>query len=282
MIAYFNGEYLPHDEISISPLDRGFIFGDALYDVARAYNGVYLRLDEHLRRLERGAREMHFPKQSFGELKDVARELIRRNNLETGSATLYIQVTRGVAPRSHGFPPEGTAPTIYVSVTPVESDHEAQEKGIKLVTVPDERWVRRDIKSTNRLANVLASQIAHEAGGGEALFVQDGELLEGTHSSFLAVINGVLVVHPRTERVLSSTTVEILCTEICPRFGIKSEQRAIKQSELANVEEAFIAGTITEITPVIQVDEIRIANGEPGVVTRQLQAAYEDYVQHLQ
>lgn len=281
MIAYFNGKYLPHEEIAISPLDRGFIFGDALYDVARAYGGVFLRLDEHLSRLERGAREMRFPKTDFTELKEVAAELIRRNGLETGSATLYIQVTRGVAPRSHGFPPEGTPPTVYVSLTPIESDVQAQEEGIRVVTVPDERWVRRDIKSTNRLANVLASQIAREAGAGEALFVQEGELLEGTHSSFLAFLDGKLITHPRTARVLSSTTVDILCSEICPALGFETVERAIKQSKLPQVEEAFIAGTITEIMPVVQVDGQQIADGKPGTRTRRLQRAFQEYVEGL-
>jgi D-alanine transaminase len=281
MIAYFNGEYLPHEQIAISPLDRGFIFGDALYEVLRAYNGHFLKLEQHIQRLEAGAREVRFSRTEFPELAHVARELIARNNLNDQSAVVYIQVTRGVAERGHGFPPEGTPLTVYVSAAPIESNLDAQENGVKTITVPDERWVRRDIKSTNRMANVLASAAAQEAGAYEALFVQDGSVLEGTHSSFFAVLDGQLVTHPKTSRVLPGTTVEILCDKLSPPLGIPTSFRSIRINELSHASEAFVTGTLTEITPVIQVNSVIIGDGYPGPVTKQLQEALRGFIANL-
>jgi len=281
MIAYLNGNYLPREEVHISPDDRGFLFADALYEVIRAYNGHILCLHEHLERLEIGAREIRFPRSSFPELAEVGEELIKRNGLTQDSVTLYIQLTRGVAPRGHAFPPEDTPMTIYMSADPVESDLEAQGNGIKVILLPDERWVRRDIKSTNRLANVLANQLAHDADAKEAIFVQEGVLLEGTHSSFCVVADGVLITHPRTAAVLPGTTARILQEEICPQLGIACQERAIMETEIETIDEAFVAGTITEVTPVIQVGERMVGDGKPGAVTLRLQAAFRDYVSNL-
>ncbi len=281
MIAWFNGEYLPREEIHISPSDRGFLFGDALYDVIRAYDGRLLGIEEHIARLEQGAHAVRFPRTDFSELPGVARELIRWNKLTKGSAVVYIQLTRGVAPREHAFPHPETPMTLYVAADPIESDHEAQEKGIGTITVPDERWIRRNIKSTNRLANVLASEQAQEAGAKEALFVQDKTLLEGTHSSFFAVVGGLLQTHPSSDRVLPGTTARIILDELCPELGIGCEEKAVLLKQLPKLSEAFVAGTITEITPVIRVDQQVIGDGTPGPVTRRLQQAFTNFVNNL-
>ncbi|MFH0882297.1 MAG: aminotransferase class IV [bacterium] len=281
MIAWFNGEYLPREDIHISPNDRGFLFGDALYDVIRAYDGHLLRIREHIARLEEGARAVNFPRTDFSELPGVAQELIHWNKLEKGSATVYIQVTRGVAPREHAFPPPETPMTLYVATDPVESDHEAQEKGIHTITIPDARWIRRDIKSTNRLANVLANQQAREAGAKEALFVQDETLLEGTHSSFFAVVDGVLCTHPSSERVLPGTTARIILDDLCPALGIPCKERPIRLDELPKISDALVAGTITEITPVVRIDDRMIGDGSPGPITRRLQTSFREFISNL-
>lgn len=275
MLSYFNGKYLEKDEIRISPDDRGFLFADGLYEVARSYSGKLFRMKDHVDRLNYGAREIRFPVTDFGYLEEVAEELIKRNNLVEGDAIVYIQVTRGAYPRFHRFPPACTPLTIYATVSPFEPKTEELEKGVRVIFVPDLRWARTDIKSVGLLPNVLAQNQAVESGASEAVFLRDGSVTEGTHSNFFAVIDGTVTTRPRTNYILSGITRQVIL-ELCQKLSIPYQERSIPEEQALTADELFIAGTTVEITPVIRVGENKIADGKPGATTKQLQEAFRE------
>ena len=196
MIVYFNGEYMPKEEVRISPDDRGFLLADGTYEVVRIYGGRPFRLPNHLRRFANSLGQIRIDFPDTGVFEAVTGELIRRNGLDREEASLYIQVTRGVGPRRHPFPESGTPPTVYAAVTPVVPPAENWEKGVKVILAPDIRWLRCDIKSISLLANVLAAQQAREQKAEEALFVRNGVVTEGTHTNVCAVSGGTVRTHP--------------------------------------------------------------------------------------
>ncbi len=270
MIAYWNGEYLPLESIRVSPEDRGFLFGDSLYEGILAHHGRLFRGQEHLRRLAEGARQVGFNRQEFPELLEVGHELLRRNSLTSGNAFYYIQVTRGVAPRGHAFPPSDTPLSVYGRVTPLADRSRDLREGVAAILVPDQRGARCDIKSTSLINSVLASQRAAVAGAFEALFVRDGFVLEGTHTSFFAVFDGVLTTSRRSPYILEGVTRRALL-DLAREAGIPIAQRPVSEQEIQQAEELFVAGTTTLVTPVIELSGQPIAGGTPGPITMQLQ-----------
>ena len=232
MTAYFNGQYLPKSEITISPDDRGFLFADGLYEVIRAYDGVLFRTDDHIRRLNRGAFYLRLPVQDFSYLATVGQDLIEKNGL-AGDATVYIQVTRGAAPRKHGFPDPATPLTVFAEAKAFdpEKGRGDRENGIATITVADQRWARCDLKTVGLTANVLANQQAMEAGVKEALFVRDGVLLEGSHSNFMVVRKGCVVTAPANNTILNGITRQVVL-EICRDCRIEVRQEAIFTQDL--------------------------------------------------
>ena len=277
MLSYFNGSYMPDDEIRISPLDRGFTFSDSLYEVIRAYDGKMFRPQAHIARLNLGAKELRFNRTDFAELIEVGEKLIAENQLTTGDALVYIQVTRGVYPRTHRFPPADVPLTIYVNATPFEPKRDQHETGVYAITVPEERWARCHIKSTGLLPHVLAHQIAAEAGAYEALFVRDGYVLEGTRSNFVMLKEGTLITQPRTNSILPGTTLAAIL-DICKELGIPTVDRRIPTSELLEADEMFVLGTATEVMPIVKIDGHTVGDGTPGYLTRQIQDAFDRYV----
>jgi D-alanine transaminase len=207
-------------------------------------------------------------------IKTIAQELIRENEL-SGDATVYFQVTRGGAPRRHAFPDPGTPPTVYIAATPFTPPLKKWETGIKVILVPDMRWARCDIKSIALAPNVLANQQAHEHGADEAIFVRNGVITEGSHSNFAAVFKGQLVTHPLTNYILPGIT-RLVVLELCTKLNIQVKEFPIFESELKQADELMILGTTTEVMPVRQVDEWHVGNGQPGLVTRQLQQAFRE------
>jgi D-alanine transaminase len=278
MIVFFDGQFLPKDEVRISPDDRGFLLADGAYEVVRVYQGRPFLMDEHLRRLRYSLGEVRISPPQVEEVPGVARELIRRNDLAQGEASIYIQVTRGVAPRKHAFPAEPTAATLYVTASPFVPRPEKWEKGVSVVLVPDTRWARCDIKSLALLPNVLASQAAAEQGAEEAVFVRDGLLTEGAHTNVCAVLDGVLFTHPATHRILAGIT-RGLVLKLCAELGIPYREEAVGADALTAASEAMILGTTTEIMPVIEVDGRPVGDGRPGPVTRRLQGAFRALVE---
>jgi D-alanine transaminase len=280
MIVYFDGQYLPKDQVRVSPDDRGFTFGDGAYEVIRTYGGRLFGCEDHAQRLARSLRELQIQAPALegpAGIAHIAGELIRRNDLGAGEVAVYAQVTRGVAPRKHAFPPPGTPPTVYLSASPLRSAPEAWENGVGIILVPDIRWTRCDIKALSLLPSVMASQQAVERGAEEAVFCRDGAVTEGAHTNFCAVFDGVLVTHPPTNLILDGITRRVVLG-LCAELGIPTREAPIPVQELMSAAEMMILGTTTEIKPVVQVDGRQVAGGYPGPVTRRLQSAFRAFV----
>jgi D-alanine transaminase len=271
MTVYLNGQFLPAEEAKISVLDRGFIFGDGVYEVWRVIEGKLFEHERHDRRLRRGleALELAVPARDVDALGRVAHRLLTENDLTQGEGTFYLEITRGSAPRTHAFPPPGTKPTIFAMVTRFEVPHALRATGAKAITEQDLRWLRCDIKTVQLLPNCMAKQRAHEAGALEAILIRDGVVTEGTHTSVLGVKNGVLRTHPLSELILPSVT-RALVLEIAREQGIPVQEEAFTARELESLEELFVSGTTTDVTPIVEVDGKRIGDGKPGPVTRAL------------
>lgn len=271
-IVYFNGTYLAKDEVRLSPDDRGFLFADGVYEVVRSYGGTLFALDEHLHRLADGLAALRITGAEPAKLANVSRELLRRNGLG-GDALVYMQVTRGAAPRRHAFPDPAVPPTVYAAPLPVRSRGDAAT-GVAVITAPDLRWTRCDIKSVALLPNVLAQQQAVEAGAQEAILVRDGVALEGTATSFFAVFDGVVRTAPCSNYILPSIT-RGLALELCHTHDIPALERPILQHELRDATELFLAGTTVEIMPVVRLDGVSVGRGTPGPVTRRLHQLFK-------
>jgi D-alanine transaminase len=277
MVGYLNGSYLPKERITISPDDRGFLFADGLYEVIRSYDGTLFQVQAHLDRLIYGARALRFNTVDFLYLIDIAQELIDRNHLSQGDATVYLQVTRGIAPRTHLFPSRETPLTIYATASSFSPSNPGLADGINVTLIPDQRWVRCDIKTVSLIANVLARQQARDRGAFEAIFVRDGVALEGTHTNFLGVFDGTVVTAPKTNYILGGITRQV-ALDICKNLSIPFEERPILESELQHAEELMVIGTTTEITPIVTIDNKKVASGTPGPMTRRLQKAFGEFV----
>ena len=274
MTVYFNGSFCPKDDVAISPDDRGFLFGDGVYEVPRAVDGRFFRLDAHKKRLERSLKAIRlFDAVDTQALWDDLDELLARTDLDTGHAKVYLQITRGAAPRQHAFPAPDTEPTIYAKASRHEPPTEMWEEGVKVILQPDQRWARCDIKSLNYLPNVLANQRAQEAGAYEALLVREGMVTEGTHSSVAAVYDGTVVTHPLTNHTLPSVTRGVLL-ELCDTLDIPVDETPIPKADLPDADELLVLGTTTGLTPVVQVEDWTVGDGTPGPVTRELQDAF--------
>jgi D-alanine transaminase len=276
-LVFLNGEVLPVSEARISPRDRGFLFADGVYEVTRFYGGELFQLDEHVSRLNRSLREIDLelpsPAPDWGKLFS---ELIRENLLSDTDGFVYLQVTRGAAPRGHAFPDPPVPPTTYATATarPRQLDADRRQRGVIVITHPDERWGRCDIKSVALLPNVLASERAARSGAHEAILVRDGVVTEGSHSSAFAVVNGEVRTHPLNHRVLPGITRAFALT-LCDRLEIPFSERALTTDELRGADEVLLTGTGSEILPVIAVDGEEVGKGVPGPVARALQDAFE-------
>jgi D-alanine transaminase len=278
-IANLNGELMPLAEAKIPALDRGFLLGDAVYEVLRVYLGRPWLIDEHCRRLAASLEAVRIHGVDMDRLQARMLETIAAGPFR--EATVYIQITRGVAPRSHIFPASAT-PLEFLYVKEFHDLYaELRREGGSVITLPDIRWERCDIKSTNLLPNVLASQTAEEAGCLEALFyLPDGTLTEGTHTSFFGVLNRTLLTAPTSPAILPGIT-RSLVLQLASRAGIPINEHVLKREDLGRVTELFLTGTTSEVLPVVRVDDQPIATGRPGPVTRRLQEAYLEAVREF-
>jgi D-alanine transaminase len=271
-LANVNGTTMPLDEVRISALDRGFLFGDAVYEVLRVYGGRPWLLDEHFQRLRRSLESIRLTGVDVDRLRGRMLDTLAQSGVREG--IIYIQVTRGAAPRSHPFPKHATPLEFLYAEAKEDAYVEARQRGACVVSRPDIRWDRCDIKSTNLLANVLAMEDAHEAGCMEALFyLPDGTLTEGTHTNLFGVRDGRLVTAPRNNEILPGITRGFL-VGLAQQAGVAVEERKLHRDRLDEVAELFVSGTTSEIMPLVRVDDWRIGDGTPGPVTRRLQEAY--------
>jgi len=277
MLVYFNGNFVLKEEVKISPDDRGFLFADGAYEVVRAYAGRLFQADAHFRRMQRSLRELRIEGPDAETLRTIAETLMQANDLENGDVAIYMQVTRGAAPRAHAFPRPGTPPTVYASISPFQTPPEKLERGVSAILVPDIRWARCDIKAVALLPNVLANQQARENGAEEAVFVRDGALTEGSHSNFCAVFGGELVTYPRAHYILAGVTREVVL-DLCRELGIPCSEFPIFASQVKDADEMMIVGTTVEVMPVVQLDGWPVGDGKPGPITRRLQQAFRALV----
>lgn len=270
-----HGIYLPKNQVAISPNDRGFMFADGVYEVIRTYRGRFFCLTEHLNRLKRSLEAIKIDTPFLSKIETVLKELLKLNHLENKDATIYLQITRGVWPRYHFFPPKSVIPTLYI-----EAKHFVPEKrksGVAAITLSDFRWTRCDIKSIALLPNVLARQEAIENGAQEAIFIRDGVITEGTHTNVFGVKDRVVMTHPKTNHILAGITRDIVI-HLCAKLNIPFCETCLPESKLFELEELFLAGTTVEIMPVVKVNNKLIGKGRPGKITKTLQKAFRAYV----
>lgn len=270
--VYLHGKFQKESEASISPFDRGYLFADGVYEVIKYYKGVPFRMNDHMERLARSLKELDIQYGDLHQLPDIFQQLIERNGQSNDEAGVYVQITRGSHQRMHHFP-AGISPTIFAYSFPLPSDSVKLQQGIKVITMEDIRWHRCDIKSVSLLPNTMLYNRAKEAGAGECILYRDRNITEATHSSVLAVKNQQVITKPLSNLILPGITRKVVL-EICANHDIDMIERDYSLEELYDMDECFIAGTGSEITPVVQVDNQPVGNKKPGEVTRLLQKLF--------
>lgn len=273
--VYLNGKFLPQSEAKVSVLDRGFLFGEGIYEVIPVYGGRLFRLSQHLQRLDQNlaAVQMENPL-SQPQWQQLLEELVRRNG--NGEQSLYLQLTRGAAPRDLRIPP-GTSPTLLAISNPVtEVDEATLRRGLRAITVKDIRWQHCNIKTTSLLPNVLLRQQAEQAGVDEAIIVRDGKVTEGSASNIFIVRKGVVVTPPRGPHLLPGITRDLV-VELCRRHGIPCQEQSIDETALHEAEEIWLTSSTREIIPLSELDHRVLANPFPGPIWEQVIRHYQAY-----
>jgi D-alanine transaminase len=277
-ISYVNGRYLPHALTCVHVEDRGYQFSDGVYEVCEVRDGKLVDERRHLDRLARSLKELRISApMGPAAMRVVLRETLRRNRIRDG--LLYLQVTRGVARRDHAFPPPGTKPSFVVTARTLDRGklEAAAANGVAVITVPDNRWERVDIKTTSLLPNVLARQAARDQGAREAWFVdREGFVTEGSSSNaWIVTAEGRVVTRPATPGILSGITRGIV-VDLAARQGLQVEERAFTVREAKDAREAFLTAASQIVMPVIAIDGEKIGNGRPGPVAKALRAHFYD------
>ncbi len=279
--AYVNGRYLPHGQAAVHIDDRGYQFADGVYEVVPVFGGILVDEGQHLDRLERslGELEIAMPMDRRA-LMLVARELIRRNGLTSGF--LYMQITRGVAPRDHKFPARAEPALVMTTRQMKPHSEQVLSEGLKVVTIPDIRWARCDIKSTSLLPNVLAKQEAVEAGAYEAWQVDSGGYVtEGSSTNaWIVTTDGKVVTRDASHAILSGIT-RLSLIELIREDGLELEERAFTVDEAKAAKEAFLTSSTSFVLPVTRIDDTPVGNGHPGLLSGKLRERYLAYMAGL-
>ncbi len=279
--CFLNGEYTPISQAKVSVLDRGFIFGDGIYEVVPVYGRRLFRFDEHLARMDRSLAKLRIPNPApRAEWLARCRRLVEAVHAATGAEDqlVYVQLTRGVAPRDHVMPP-GLVPTVFMMANPMKpATPEQRHAGVACVTARDFRWERGDIKSTSLLGNVLARQISADHGAAETIMFRDGFLTEAAASNVWVVHEGALLGPPKSEHVLEGIRVELL-HELCDDIGIAYNLRPISEADVRAADEVMLSSATKEILPVTKIDGEPVGHGalrgKPGPVYARLYEAYQ-------
>ncbi len=268
-LAYVNGRIMPIEDAVVSVEDRGYQFGDAVYEVIASYSGKLFCLKEHFERLDRSMKELFFPEVQTEEIRMAAVDLFTKANIER--AAVYIQISRGVSPRNHSFPADIPVQVVITVRKIEEKKPPIRETGIFAITVEDLRWSRCDIKTVQLLPNVLAKQKALDAGCYDAIFVSKEEIVrEGSSSNLFILSGGMLITHPLTPEILPGITRSLIL-DISREKEYPVEERFFDKSELYKADEVFLTGTITEVLPVVRIDGRTVGNGKVGAAARVLQ-----------
>jgi len=274
--VYINGEYVPEEEARVSVFDRGFIFGDGVYEVIPVFLGKLVDKQYFVERLDRSLSELSIAWPCSTEhYLEVMRELIDRNGLQEG--VVYSQVTRGVADRDFPFPPNATPSFMAFTSVMALLNNPAAQTGIKVVTTPDLRWKRRDIKSINLLGQVLAKQDAVSRGGKEGWMMEDGFITEGVSSSAYIVKDGVIITRPLSNAILPGIRRRTLL-ELAEKEAIGIEERLFTLKEALEADEAFISSATTMALGVVDIDGNQICDGTPGPITMKMRELYSNRV----
>ena len=280
-IAYVNGRYKPGRDAMIHIEDRGYQFSDGVYEVCEVRDHRIIDEQRHMARLARSLRELRIPvPMSDAAFAIIMRECLRRNRVRDG--ILYLQITRGVARRDHVFPSSGTKPSVVVTARNLDfaANEQIAEQGVAVITVPDSRWERVDIKSVSLLPNVLAKQAAREQGAKEAWFVdRHGHVTEGSSSNaWIVSKEGKVITRPADRGILRGVTRSVLIDVIAAQ-GLELEERSFTTEEAYGAREAFLTSASQVVLPVVRIDDRPIGNGAPGSVATGLRAKFHDYAQ---
>ena len=280
-IAYVNGRYLPQRAAAVHVEDRGYQFSDGVYEVCEVRGGCMIDQRRHLSRLKRSLQELRIEMpMSEAALAIVMRECIRRNRVHDG--IIYLQITRGVAPRDHGFPPPGTRPSVVITAHGIDvaGNERIAADGVAVITVPDNRWQRVDIKSISLLPNVLAKQAAREKGAKEAWFVDGaGHVTEGSSSNaWIVTRNGKVVTRSADNGILRGITRTVLI-DVIRAQGLEFEERSFTVEEAYGAREAFLTSASQIVMPVIRIDDRSVGNGAPGSVAVALRAEFHRHAE---
>lgn len=271
--VFLNGAYLPAEKAHVSVLDRGFLLGDGVYEVIPVYQGLPFCLNEHLQRLQRSLDGVRMANPySIEQWREIIARLVKDNDGD--NQAVYLQVTRGVAPRDHVFP-EGVEPTAFVMTNPIKPLPEwYKQDGIKAITVRDIRWAQCDIKAITLLPNSLLRQQAQDAGAQEAILIRDGFMTEGSASNSYAVLDGVIYTAPKDEKVLPGITRDVVLA-LAQSAGIAYLEQAVSAEQLKQADEIWISSSTRELLPVTTLDDVPVGTGKPGPVWQQLDALYQ-------
>ena len=274
-IVYLHGSFMSIDQAHVPVLDRGFIFGDGVYEVIPVYSRRPFRLHEHLRRLQYSLDGIRLKNpHTDEEWTDLITQLIARNDGEDQS--VYMQITRGVAKRDHAFPP-GIKPTIFMMSNPMTMPKsELRTTGVSVITALDNRWLRCDIKATSLLPNVLLRQLAVDAGAVEVVLLRDGFLTEGAASNIFVVRNGTLLAPPKDHLVLPGITYDVVI-ELAVANNIRCEVRPVSEQEVRTAQELWQTSSLREVMPITLLDGKPVGDGKPGRLFKKMYGFYQDY-----
>jgi D-alanine transaminase len=274
-IAHFNGQLLPLEKITISPLDRGFIFGDGVYEVIPVYEGVMLRGREHFERLHRSMDEIRLANpHSTDEWLELAGDLLKHH---PGNQSVYIQVTRGVPPKRDHVIPKGVQPTVFMMVQPLASpSREAVENGVACLTHRDFRWEKCHVKSTSLLGNVLARQISADVGATETILLRNGFVTEASSSNVFVVKDGVVAAPPQDNLILLGITYDLV-TRLAKEGAVKLEIRPVPEAELRGADEIWLSSSTKEVLAVTTLDGKPVGTGKPGPAFKRMHALFQEY-----
>lgn len=275
-LTYFNGEMVESGAKVVSLDDRGYCFGDGVYEVVRVYNGRAFAFSYHQDRLYRSMREMDIPvRMPPDELQELHEIMIEQSEITDGY--IYLQITRGVTPRHHAFERSKLEPQMYMFIKPITTDLGALQEGVKAITLPDERWARVDIKTLNLIPNILAQTKAEKKGAYTAILVRDGIVTEGATSNVFVMKDGVCYTHPANHHILKGITRQLVVTRVAPTAGITIIEREFDEAFLKDADEIFFTDTIGGIIPITTLNREPVGDGKPGKVAKVL----AEQLQHL-
>ena len=277
-LVYLNGAFVPSEQAQVSAFDRGFVFADGVYEVIPAYGGRPFRLPQHLARLDNSLAGIRLTNPlSAKEWQKIFARLVEANGPGNVDQSVYLQVTRGPAPRDHAFPAK-PQPSVFAYAQVLKYPEPAQlANGVAAITVPDIRWQRCDIKAIALLPNVLMRQQATEQGAVEAILIRDGLMTEGSASNIFVVVNNTLVTPPKGPFILPGVTRDLVL-ELAHAHRIACVERPVTEAELRSASEVMLSSSIKELLPITRLDGKPVGSGKPGALHARLHALYQDYI----